>query len=680
MPDFTYVVYRPLVTNMLMPAMARDLTVTAMEVQGRFALGRSLFRLLANARPPKQLRTHVMGLSFASPIGVGAHVDLEGAALRLWPALGAGFTIVGPVRSGSELGGDGPRLINELCSIVTAPEGASTRTDVVRSNLSDELGRKEPVGLHLDGPDIPQLLQALARCADFFSLPLPRDEAEAASWVASADCPVLVRVDASLDAGSWPALQAALDGGAKGFVLADGVPTDLVPNGRLHGPYQRDAALAAVRGLRAHFGPEPVILGAGGIMTPEDGAAFVHAGANLVSLFEGMVYAGPGLPRRTNRCLVDGPRAYLEQPAPATKKTSGLRTETAPSHSAELRHPQSVDYVGAARIGAALLIGLGATFLCTSLGLLGLAATVVALPQELASVGMSLDELSLAAPGPLVPFMAHNRVCLSGAMGVLGAFYLWVATNPLRNREAWAWWSTLLSGLGATVMLFVALRSNQVYDVWLATIQAVLLTVHAAAMALTFSHLKKGERGIRSIMVPGASAWLWSPAGRGRLLAQVWGLGLLVGGAMVVSVGVTSGLVPEDVCYLGFGGEELNRIHPGLLGVVTRDRIGFGTTLFAAGVIAVPALWCGLSPGRSSLLTTFTFSAVWLMVTAVGVHPIIGYVDLWHLTPFLIMWFGFISSRLLLARPLARRGGGVQHFPDLWVHVDRTPEPVATAG
>jgi dihydroorotate dehydrogenase len=47
--------------------------------------------------------------------------------------------------------------------------------------------------------------------------------------------------------------------------------------------------------MRHHLGADFVIIGVGGIMSAEDALAKVKAGANLVQIYTGLIYKGPGL-------------------------------------------------------------------------------------------------------------------------------------------------------------------------------------------------------------------------------------------------------------------------------------------------------------------------------------------------------------------------------------------------
>jgi dihydroorotate dehydrogenase len=50
-----------------------------------------------------------------------------------------------------------------------------------------------------------------------------------------------------------------------------------------------------LRALRSYLGPTFPIIGAGGILTPQQGAATRGAGADLLQLYTGLIYRGPAL-------------------------------------------------------------------------------------------------------------------------------------------------------------------------------------------------------------------------------------------------------------------------------------------------------------------------------------------------------------------------------------------------
>lgn len=55
-------------------------------------------------------------------------------------------------------------------------------------------------------------------------------------------------------------------------------------------------AMQVIKQLREIVGPEMLIIGCGGITEPEHARQLIDAGTQLVELYSGMIYAGPGLP------------------------------------------------------------------------------------------------------------------------------------------------------------------------------------------------------------------------------------------------------------------------------------------------------------------------------------------------------------------------------------------------
>jgi dihydroorotate dehydrogenase len=65
--------------------------------------------------------------------------------------------------------------------------------------------------------------------------------------------------------------------------------------GGLSGAPVRELSNTVIRGLRARLGPHYPIIGVGGITQAEHAAEKITAGANLVQLYSGLIYAGPRL-------------------------------------------------------------------------------------------------------------------------------------------------------------------------------------------------------------------------------------------------------------------------------------------------------------------------------------------------------------------------------------------------
>jgi dihydroorotate dehydrogenase len=76
-------------------------------------------------------------------------------------------------------------------------------------------------------------------------------------------------------------------------------------SGGVSGAPLRATALATVTLLRRIVGDRPLVVGCGGVTRPEDSVALVEAGSNLVEVYSGLVYHGPGLLTRCAAAVRD---------------------------------------------------------------------------------------------------------------------------------------------------------------------------------------------------------------------------------------------------------------------------------------------------------------------------------------------------------------------------------------
>src|SRR5262249_21349890 len=125
-----------------------------------------------------------------------------------------------------------------------------------------------------------------------------------------------------------------------------------------------------------------VIIGSGGICQPQDALDFLAAGATLIQIHSGFVYAGPGLPKRINEAT-----AYCRPNAiPAAVQNQPVYT---------------LSWFWMTLLGAALAISGVVVWI--------VAITRTVLPYDEAFVGLSRAGLMAINPR-LLPFMTHDRV------------------------------------------------------------------------------------------------------------------------------------------------------------------------------------------------------------------------------------------------------------------------------
>ncbi|MDP9037062.1 MAG: quinone-dependent dihydroorotate dehydrogenase [Myxococcota bacterium] len=310
---------------------------------------RALAERLLAARPRRRderLVVRRMGLEFESPLGLAAGFDKNAKRPHSLAALGFDHLELGTVTARAQAANPRPNLFRlpddrALVNRLGFPNDGAQRIAARLRRVRREVG--VPIGMSigksrvipaedLDGviTDYLGSLRSVRDVADFVvvnvSSPntagLRQMQARAhatallgAIAAAGEGIPLLVKIAPDLDDGEIEELLAVVEAvGFSGVVATNttvargGLTTTAgriaaVGPGGLSGPPLRDRALAVVRRVRARLGPERVVIGVGGIESADHAIAFVRAGADLVQMYTGFVYGGPGAPSRIRREL-----------------------------------------------------------------------------------------------------------------------------------------------------------------------------------------------------------------------------------------------------------------------------------------------------------------------------------------------------------------------------------------
>jgi dihydroorotate dehydrogenase len=637
MPDWFYrTVSRPLLFR-LPAAAARDLALGVVGTLARLPGGGAVIDYLGHMRPPAFLRRTVLGVTFPSPVGLAPGLDGRAAALAALARFGVGFLEVGPVTLR-------PHNANPAVARRVA-EQALWYPDPPAALGADDLARRLPSGT-LPVPLIVRLSytpgthpdQAAAECRELikrftpfvalFSLTIP-EPARTGAWSApqwreyitavqqtagAVPRPLLLCVPADLDDTALDTLVApALEAGVGG-VLIDGSVVDS-SGGRLVGAPARAAALELVGRLRQRWGKQLAVIAAGGVHEPEHAMALLTAGADLVQIDAGLVYSGPGLPKRVNEALLRaaGP------PAPAPD---------------EPPRPPELSWFWTALMGLGMLIG--------AVLALVVAATRLVLPYDEAFSGMTREHLA-AINDRLLAFMAHDRVSLAGTMIALGVLYVGLALGGVRRGLHWAQVTVFASafvGFG-TFFLFLGFGYFDPFHAFVTAIlfQFLLLGLHARLGPVT----ETGPTELRE-------DWRWRLSQWGQLAFVLQGCGLLGAGVVITSIGCTSVFVHEDLEFMDTTAAALAAANPRLVPLVAHDRATFGGMLIACGIVVLQSALWGFRAGRTWLWWTLLAAGVPAYAAAIGVHLVVGYTDLMHLTPA-FTGAGLFALGLALSRP-----------------------------
>lgn len=291
-----------------------------------------------------RLAQTIWGLRFANPVGLAAGFDKNARVIHGLAALGFGFIEVGTVTPKPQSGNPRPRIwrLAEEESLQNALGFNNDGMAAIGRRLREQRPFPVPVGVNLgknkDTPpegaleDYVTLLEHLHDAGDYFVInvsspntPGLRDyqnEAFVRQVFAEAkritDKPVLLKVAPDGDVDAIVALtEAAVNAGAAGIIATNTtVDYQLIPGiaekGGLSGGVLREKSYAVFRAIAARLAGKTVLISVGGIDTGEEAQRRIDVGANLVQVYTGLIYKGPGLPRRiclslgrgTNRCFL----------------------------------------------------------------------------------------------------------------------------------------------------------------------------------------------------------------------------------------------------------------------------------------------------------------------------------------------------------------------------------------
>lgn len=298
--------------------------------------------------------------------------------------------------------------------------------------------------------------------------------------------------------------------------------------------------------------------------------------------------------------------------------------------------------------GRPLLLFSGLSLVLAGGFALFLSANKHFLPHDVQYLGMTAEQLCGFQNCRVVYFMFHDRVAFGGALIAIGALYMWLTEFPLRQGKAWAWWLFIVSGVSGFGS-FLAYLGYGYLDTWHGVATMLLLPLFIAGLVTTHSLLDQ-PRGIRSLFKPGADVSWLSSFGVGRAFLLATAAGMIVGGLTVMTFGMTRVFVPQDLTFIGLARTDLQAISDRLIPLIAHDRAGFGGAIATAGIIVLFCVWCG-TPSRS-LWQVLCLAGIVGFAAAIGVHPIVGYNDIFHLAPAILGALMFILGLALCRKSM----------------------------
>jgi dihydroorotate dehydrogenase len=321
---------RPLLFS-LSPEAAHHLAVRNLRTASGWPVA---LRQLERFKPPSK-PTNAFGLTFPNPIGLAAGFDKNGVAIPAWAALGFGFVEIGTVTAQRQPGNPKPRIFRypEQQALINRLGFNNDGADIVAARLRGlrESGRwpSIPVGINLGKSKVTPLDQAvedylysfrlLAPLADYLVLNISSPNTPGLRSLQEHDAleqllqavrrenektgkPVLLKIAPDLTVSDLEQIIATSEqNGIAGIIATNttldhsAIPKSLDQTGGLSGVPLREKSTEFVGAIRAHS--QLPIIASGGICDAMSAGEKLAAGAQLLQVYTGYVYRGPGLLR-----------------------------------------------------------------------------------------------------------------------------------------------------------------------------------------------------------------------------------------------------------------------------------------------------------------------------------------------------------------------------------------------
>lgn len=292
------------------------------------------------------LERKILGLTFKNPVGLAAGFDKDARLIDELACLGFGFIEIGTLTPLPQSGNEKPRLfrlpmdralINRMGfnnqGVLAAVERLKKRSsDII---VGGNIGKNKATPNDRAVEDYSECFEALYPHVDYFVVnvsspntpglrelqekePLKKllSSIKSLSLAKEKPRPILLKIAPDLSMEQLADVVAILKETKTDGVIAtntmlsrEGLNTPDVEvakigAGGLSGRPLRDKSIGVIAYLRGQLGRDYPIIGVGGIMTPEDAIAHLNAGANLLQIYTGFVYEGPGFVKRINKAIL----------------------------------------------------------------------------------------------------------------------------------------------------------------------------------------------------------------------------------------------------------------------------------------------------------------------------------------------------------------------------------------
>ena len=304
-----------------------------------------IFKLLFSLENPL-LETEILGLKFKSPIGLAAGFDKNANIFNEFSTMGFSFIEIGTVTPKPQPGNQKPRifripadkaLINRMGLNNLGVNHVVEKLKHRKGNviIGGNIGKNTTTLSENAADDYEYCFNKLYDYVDYFTINvscpnvhniIDLQDKESLGKICQklVDArkektnyrPILVKISPDLDQKQLDdTIEVSVEKGIDGFVISnttinrdnlsiDNELIDKIGNGGLSGSPLSDKSTKIIRYVADKTDRKFAIIGVGGIMSEKDAIEKLKAGANLLQVYTGFIYEGPGFARRLNKSIL----------------------------------------------------------------------------------------------------------------------------------------------------------------------------------------------------------------------------------------------------------------------------------------------------------------------------------------------------------------------------------------
>ena len=331
-----YAALRPFI-YLLKPEQAHTLTIEMLRLSGSNPLSRAILTSFFRSRREGPA-VKAFGLSFSNPLGMAAGYDKDGLGWRGLAGLGFGHIELGTVTPVAQPGNPKPRVFRLVQdeAVINRMGFPGRGADFLARRLLGKrppnlilgvnIGKNKATPLEDAAQDYARLVDVFSPLADYLAVNVSSPNTPGLRSLQSREAlegilspvnvarrasekktgkrvPVLVKLapdltDAELDGALEAILACEMDGviAANTSLRREGLTSPLaVETGGLSGTPLGELSLQFLRKVIQRLNGSLPVVASGGVMDAAGARSRLEAGAVLVQLYTGLIYAGPGL-------------------------------------------------------------------------------------------------------------------------------------------------------------------------------------------------------------------------------------------------------------------------------------------------------------------------------------------------------------------------------------------------